>query len=59
MNQLEIALESRVTLLLEHTDRMRAHIEAHEFDLAKHEAEALALYCSRTNRMANKLADAG
>ena len=51
-------LEARVAELLEHADRMRAHIEAHEFDMASLEARGLALYCHDTNRMANALADA-
>ena len=51
-------LEDRVAELLEHADKMRAHINAHEFDLAALEARALELYCRGTNSMANAVADA-
>lgn len=52
-----IVLEARVAELLEHADKMRAHIEAHEFDAAAIEAAALELYCKGTNTMANRIAD--
>lgn len=51
-------LEARVALLLAHTDRIHAQIEAHEFDLAATGADALALYCKGANSFANRLADA-
>ena len=51
-------LDARVAELLAHSDKMRAHIKAHEFDLAALEARALELYCRGTNNMANTLADA-
>ena len=51
-------LDARVAELLAHADKMRAHIKAHEFDLAALEARALELYCRGTNSMANALADA-
>jgi hypothetical protein len=52
------ALEDRTKVLLEHTDKMRAHIEAHEFEMAAKEAERLALYCKGADKMAQRLADA-
>ena len=51
-------LEARVALLLAHTDRLRQHIEAHEFDRAAIEASALELYCKGANAFANRIADA-
>lgn len=51
-------LEARVVELLAHTDKMRGHIEAHEFDLAAQEAGALELYCKGANTWANRIADA-
>jgi hypothetical protein len=51
------ALEERTNLLLEHTDKMRAHIEAHEFELAAQEADALEMYCRGAGKMAQRLAD--
>lgn len=51
-------IDARVAELLAHADKMRAHIKAHEFDLAALEASALELYCRGTNSMANALADA-
>lgn len=50
-------LESRVTELLEHVDTLKGHIEAHDFDRARLEAEGLALYCAGTNKIANRIAD--
>lgn len=50
-------LEERVELLLAHVDALKKHIEFHEFDMARIEAEGLAHYCAGTNVMANKLAD--
>lgn len=52
-----IVLEARVAELLERTDALKKHIEAHEFDMARLEAEGLALYCAGTNKMANRIAD--
>lgn len=52
------ALEERTKLLLEHTDKMRAHIEAHEFEMAVREAEALAVYCKGAGVMANRIVGA-
>lgn len=52
-----MVLNARVAELLAHADTLKKHIEAHDFDLARIEAEGLALYCSGTNRMANRMAD--
>lgn len=50
-------LEERVAMLLQHTDKMREHIVAHEFSLAADEARALEIYCNGATVMANRLAD--
>lgn len=49
------ALLERAKLLMEHADKMRQHIEAHEFDLAAQEAGALELYCSGASDWANRI----
>lgn len=51
-------LDGMVKLLLERADKMRLHIESHEFSLAEIEANALALYCAGANELANRIADA-
>jgi hypothetical protein len=50
-------LESKVTDLLADADKLKAYIEAHEFDMARVIAEGLSWSCELTNKIANKLAD--
>lgn len=57
-DQAQKELEERVAFLLEHVDKMRKHIEGHEFSLAAMEAGGLELYCKGANSFANRLADA-